>query len=44
MTDKSPRQHLSKKAGKTIKEKRADKNAKTEAKSSHLDIGQMGKR
>lgn len=43
MTDKSPRQHLSKKAGKSIKEKRADKNAKTEAKS-HLDIGQLGKR
>jgi hypothetical protein len=28
MADKSPRQHLSKKAGKSIKEKRADKHAK----------------
>lgn len=43
MTDKSPRQHLSKKAGKTIKEKRADKHAKSEAKG-HLDVGQLGKR
>ncbi|WP_281390769.1 hypothetical protein [Nocardioides mesophilus] len=31
MADKSPRQHLSKKAGKSLKEKRADKHAKTEA-------------
>jgi hypothetical protein len=28
MADKSPRQHLSKKAGKSIKEKRAEKQAK----------------
>ncbi|GGK60856.1 hypothetical protein [Ornithinimicrobium pekingense] len=28
MTDKSPRQSLSKKSGKTIKEKRAEKRAK----------------
>lgn len=28
MSDKSPRQHMSKKAGKSIKEKRADKRAK----------------
>ena len=28
MADKSPRQHLSKKAGKSIKEKRADKRSK----------------
>ena len=28
MSDKSPRQHLSKKAGKSIKEKRAEKRAK----------------
>ena len=28
MTDKSPRQHLTKKSGKSIKEKRADKRAK----------------
>jgi hypothetical protein len=28
MADKSPRQHLSKKAGKSLKEKRAEKQAK----------------
>jgi hypothetical protein len=28
MSDKSPRQHMSKKAGKSIKEKRAEKRAK----------------
>jgi hypothetical protein len=28
MADKSPRQHQSKKAGKSIKEKRSDKKAK----------------
>lgn len=28
MADKSPRQHMSKKAGKTLKEKRAEKQAK----------------
>ncbi len=33
MNDKSPRQHMSKKAGKSLKEKRADKNAKAEAKN-----------
>jgi hypothetical protein len=33
MADKSPRQHLSKKAGKSLKEKRADKRAKADAKS-----------
>lgn len=32
MADKSPRQHMSKKAGKSIKEKRADKAAKAESK------------
>jgi hypothetical protein len=31
MADKSPRQHLSKKAGKSLKEKRSDKRAKSEA-------------
>ena len=45
MGDKSPKKTATKKpASKSLKEKRADKNAKTEAKSSHLDIGQMGKR
>lgn len=43
MADKSPRQHLTKKAGKSIKEKRADKHAKNEAKT-HLDVGKLGKR
>ncbi len=33
MADKSPRQHLSKKAGKSLKEKRADKHAKADGKS-----------
>ena len=30
MADKSPRQHLSKKAGKSLKQKRADKRAKAD--------------
>jgi hypothetical protein len=33
MADKSPRQHMSKKAGKSIKEKRAEKHAKADAKA-----------
>ncbi|MEJ7630619.1 MAG: hypothetical protein WKF54_13605 [Nocardioidaceae bacterium] len=33
MADKSPRQHLSKKAGKSLKEKRAEKQAKANAKT-----------
>ncbi|MGZ4427440.1 MAG: hypothetical protein ACXVXC_07610 [Nocardioidaceae bacterium] len=33
MADKSPRQHMSKKAGKTLKEKRAEKHAKADAKN-----------
>ena len=33
MGDKSPRQHLSKKSGKTLKEKRAEKHAKHDSKS-----------
>jgi hypothetical protein len=32
MADKSPRQHMSKKAGKSLKEKRAEKHAKAEVK------------
>ena len=31
MADKSPRQHMSKQAGKSIKEKRAEKNAKSDS-------------
>ena len=38
MADKSPRQHLSKKTGKSLKEKRAEKHAKADAKN-HLDLG-----
>jgi len=33
MSDKSPRQHMAKKQGKTIKEKRADKKDKANAAS-----------
>jgi len=33
MSDKSPRQHMSKKAGKSIKEKRAEKRAKGQEES-----------
>lgn len=33
MADKSPRQHMSKKEGKSLKEKRADKHAKADAKN-----------
>lgn len=38
MADKSPRQHLSKKAGKSLKEKRAEKNAKADAKKNKSAI------
>lgn len=45
MSDKSPRQHLSKKAGKSLKEKRADKAAKSGAKNTTTDVvGQIGKK
>ena len=37
MADKSPRQHMSKKAGKSLKEKRAEKHAKADAKD-HIEI------
>ena len=33
MADKSPRHSLSKKSGKSLKEKRADKHAKSDAKN-----------
>ena len=33
MADKSPRQHASKKSGKSLKEKRAEKHAKADAKT-----------
>lgn len=44
MADKSPRQHLSKKAGKSIKEKRADKHAKADAKNRGPEIVPAKKR
>lgn len=34
MSDKSPRQHMAKKSGKTIKEKRADKRAQGDTRSA----------
>jgi hypothetical protein len=37
MSDKSPRQGMSKKSGKSIKEKRAEKHAKAAAKSDVPD-------
>jgi hypothetical protein len=46
MADKSPRQHLSKKAGKSLKEKRAEKHAKADAKSAEgkVEIVPPGRR
>lgn len=38
MADKSPRQHMSKKAGKSLKEKRAEKHAKVEARNAKIEI------
>ncbi|AGB21203.1 hypothetical protein Mycsm_00763 [Mycobacterium sp. JS623] len=38
MADKSPRQAMSKKSGKSLKEKRADKRAKGEHSSSTTDV------
>ncbi len=37
MADKSPRQAMSKKSGKSLKEKRAAKHAKSDAKSSAVE-------
>ena len=44
MADKSPRQNLAKKASKSIKEKRAEKHAKADAKTHQGEVGQIGKR
>jgi hypothetical protein len=38
MADKSPRQTMTKKSGKSLKQKRADKRAKAERASSTTDI------
>lgn len=43
MSDKSPRQSMTKKAGKSLKEKRADKHAKADAKN-HIEIVPTKKR
>ncbi len=43
MADKSPRQHMSKKDGKSLKEKRAEKNAKSDAKN-RIEIVPPGKK
>ena len=43
MADKSPRQHMSKKTGKSLKEKRAEKHAKADAKSK-IEIVPPGKK
>ena len=43
MADKSPRQSMTKKAGKSIKEKRAEKHAKADAKN-HIDLGKIRKK
>jgi len=43
MADKSPRQHMSKKAGKPLKEKRAEKHAKSDAKNK-IEIVPHGKK
>ena len=43
MAEKSPRQHMSKKAGKSLKEKRAEKHAKAEAKQNKIEIVPPGR-
>ena len=43
MADKSPRQHMSKKAGKSLKEKRAEKQAKADTQKK-IEIIPPGKR
>jgi hypothetical protein len=43
MADKSPRQHLTKKSGKSLKEKRAAKNAKADGKNK-IDIVPQSKK
>ena len=44
MSDKSPRQHMAKKQGKTIKEKRADKRDKANAAASIDPVSRAAKR
>ncbi|HWL95746.1 MAG TPA: hypothetical protein VNP20_00290 [Nocardioidaceae bacterium] len=44
MADKSPRQHMSKKAEKSLKEKRADKRAKAHARDKTEIVPPRGER
>jgi hypothetical protein len=44
MADKSPRQHMSKKAGKSLKQKRAEKHDKADAKANKEKILPPGAR
>jgi hypothetical protein len=44
MSDKSPRQAMSKKSGQTLKQKRATKRAKAEGASSPVDVANIKKR
>ena len=44
MTDKSPRQGMSKKSGQTLKQKRAAKRAKADGTSSGIDVSNIKKR
>lgn len=44
MADKSPRQHMAKKAGKSLKEKRADKRAKSDSANHKIEIIPPGKK
>lgn len=44
MADKSPRQHLAKKSGKSLKERRAEKHAKAEARTAKTEIIPQQKR
>lgn len=43
MSDKSPRQHLAKKSGKSLKEKRADKKAKSDGPSQGDAVAKVTK-
>lgn len=44
MHEKSRPQHNAKKVGKTLKQKRAEKHAKAEAKEQHIEIVPRGKK
>lgn len=44
MSDKSPKQSMTKKSGKSLKEKRADKKAKGSGSNSHDVVAEVRKR